>query len=196
MIADIELWVRLKVTDLVAQTAQMALAEKMGFEDDLRGIVRYSYWSMTAEGGSLDAMIDAIDREIRLDSAFTNQNKHHYLLRAGGEGRSLYRGGLELDKDYPGAAEGVFACDVLVTGQDRRSDEGFTERLAPRLEGVEITDMRSGEVWRLLVRASGAEEAAGKVERMAVTRTRREGLLLNPHYQSFEILRSEAAGGI
>lgn len=195
MKADIELRVRLKVADLVAQTAQMALAEKMGFEEDLRGIVRYSYWSMTAEGGSLEEIVEALDREIRLDSAFTNQNKHHYLLRVEGDGRKAFRGGLDLDKDYPGAAEGVFACDVLVTEQDGRRNEGFAERLAPRLEGIDISNMRSGEVWRLLVRAGSGEEAARKVERMAVTRTRREGLLLNPHYQAYEILQSRAMGG-
>ena len=73
MSSRVELWVRLKVVDLVAQTAWMTLTEKMDFEEQLCGMTRYSYWSMDADGG--DAL-GAIEKAVKLDSAFTNQNKH------------------------------------------------------------------------------------------------------------------------
>ncbi len=203
MKSRVELWVRLKVVDLVAQTAWMTLTEKLDFAGALRGIVRYSYWGMDAESDSKEEIIEEIDRVIRLDSAFTNQNKHTYFLKAwdpdGGKDLDkggISRGDLDLRRDYPGyveksnrsAGRSIFACDLLVREQSGGKEQGFLARLDSRLEKVEISGMSSGEVWRLVVEAETREEAAEKVEEMAVTRSRREGLLLNPHYQRYEIL--------
>ena len=63
MKTEMKLWVRLKVTDLVAQTAWITLTEKMGFASDLCGMFRYSYWAMEAEGVSAGSVCEAIDRD-------------------------------------------------------------------------------------------------------------------------------------
>jgi hypothetical protein len=62
--------------------------------------------------------------------------------------------------------------------------------------------MKYGEVWRIIVGASSEKAALGDVEKMLVSRSRREGLLLNPHYQEYEIIATtrvaadgSAAGG-
>ncbi len=193
---EARLWVRLKTIDLVAQTARMTLADKMGFADDLCGMLRYSYWAMEAEGESARVVSEAIDREIRMDSAFTNQNKHLYsLVVSGGDGAAT--GDLSIDRDYPRVECGgrIFACDLFVSEQGGGKDEGYASRLNARLDGAKVTGMKSGEVWRILVRAEDAEEAARKVEEMAVTRTRKHGLLLNPHYQAFEFLGTAEIDG-
>jgi hypothetical protein len=184
-----QLWVRLKVTDLVAQTAWMTLAEKMNFDDILVGLTRYSYWSMSAEGGTAEAVSGAIDREIRMDSAFTNQNKHVYYLEVG----AVITGDLRPMEDLP-RLEGkanekipVFICDIFVTEQGGGRSRDYEARLNSRLENMVVSEMKSGEIWRLLIRAKSSEEASSIAEKMAVTRSRREGLLLNPHYQEFEL---------
>jgi hypothetical protein len=196
MKTEAKLWVRLKTIDLVAQTARMTLTDKMGFVDDLCGMLRYSYWAMEAEGESASAVCEAIDREIRMDSAFTNQNKHLYsLVVSGGNGAAA--GDLSIERDFPRVERGsrIFACDLFVSEQGGGKDEGYASRLNARLDGAKITGMKSGEVWRILVRAEDAEEAARKVEEMAVTRTRKHGLLLNPHYQAFEFIGTAEING-
>lgn len=211
-----ELWVRLKVIDLVAQTAWMTLTEKMDFSKDLCGMVRYSYWLIEADGENAKSVLGEIDRVVRLDSAFTNQNKHFYHLGLSVEPNGEVKeavGNFDPGNDYPqsgcsgggsdgagsgsdGAGSGsddagrdcpgIFACDLLVRERTGDREEGFVSRLNSRLDGVSVTSIKAGEIWRLIVCAPGEEEARKKVEEMAVTRSRQEGLLLNPHYQRFE----------
>jgi hypothetical protein len=245
MKTPVRLWVRLKVIDLVTQTARITLTEKLDFADDLRGMTHYWYWGMDAEAADAKSALAEIDRAIRLDSAFTNQNKHLYRLAAGD---NLALGDLPLDRDYavtgpdiparnpvaeppmdssagmsgPGASgadvsangpigapatgpgaeisapgTGLFALDCLV--RERRPDReaGFADRLNARLKGVAVSNMKCGEVWRLVVSASSEREGLATVEKMLVSRSRREGLLLNPHYQTWEILATTRldAGG-
>jgi hypothetical protein len=197
MKTEARLWVRLKTIDLVAQTARMTLNDKMGFAEDLCGVLRYSCWLMDAEGESPGAVCEAIDREIRMDSAFTNQNKHFYSLAVSGGGQEAASGDLRIDRDFPRCEGGgrIFACDLFVSEQGGGKDEGYSSRLNARLDSAKVTGMKSGEVWRILVRAEDAEEAARKVEEMAVTRSRKHGLLLNPHYQAFEFIGTAEIGG-
>jgi hypothetical protein len=205
MKTQVQLWVRLKVIDLVTQTARITLAEKLNFADVLRGMTHYWYWGMEAAGIDEKSVLAEIDRVIRLDSAFTNQNKHLYRLTAGPK---LVVGDLALEKDFGGpavpspgpaagaakgpsrgtAGPGLFAFDCLV--RERRPDReiGFAERLNGRLKGVAVSRMKYGEVWRIIVGASSEKAALGDVEKMLVSRSRREGLLLNPHYQEYEII--------
>jgi len=221
-----ELWVRLKVIDLVAQTASITFTEKLDFAGRLHGLVRYAYWDMDAEGADPERILGEIDRVIRADSAFTNQNKHLYRLRSADGTRS--RGDLALEKDFPvsgggggadalgksrrtkggrvagkadapgkaGAAAGtrLFAFDCLIRERMPDRETGYAERLASRLGGIALSNVRFGEVWRLIVAAPSREAALGDVERMLVSRTRREGLLLNPHYQHYEIIAAAELG--
>lgn len=189
------LWVRLKVVDLVVQTAWMTLTEKLDLGGRLVGLARYSFWQMELEGPGKERTLAEVDRVVRMDSAFTNQNKHVYLLEVDG-GSSA--GGLALGKDYPvmeekGDARWTHAVDCLVRELSTAREEGYRDRLNTRLEGVKATGVVAGEVWRMLVRAGSEREAIEMVEGIAVTRSRRQGLLLNPHYQRFEILNVRQA---
>jgi hypothetical protein len=196
----VELMVRLKVMDLVTQTAWMTLTEKLGFAGTLRGMVHYWYWGMEAEGKDRETILGEIDRVIRLDSAFTNQNKHRYLLRAGGT--EAQRGDPALDRDCPvmdgGAAPAdvkeLFTFDCLIRERDPAREKGFVERLSARLKAVTVQDVTYGEAWRLLVSAPSGDAALEHVERMLVSRSRQEGLLLNPHYQRYRIMAVASVG--
>jgi hypothetical protein len=206
--AQVELWVRLKVVDLVAQTAWMTFIEKLALGDLLRGLVHYSYWRMDAEGAGKEDLLEEIDRVIRMDSAFTNQNKHYYRLLVAGKDEGVptmerllagaeirSRGDLVIEEDFPRGDGGeVYALDLLVREKDTGREEAYLDRLNARLDGVRVTQLQAGEVWRLLIRAKDAEDAAGKAQELAVTRSRREGLLLNPHYQEYEIISAIRIG--
>ncbi|MCD6379622.1 hypothetical protein J7M07_04170, partial [bacterium] len=158
-------------------------------------------WFMTCEGENTEAIIDDLDRVVSLDSTFTNQNKHKYsliveeeevLLGENGKQTVLRRGDFQPEKDFPLRAEAesaeLYMCDCLVSDLESDKDKSYTDRLNDKLNGVAVSDMRAGLVWRLIVRAGNKDDAAEKVQKMAVTRSRREGLLLNPHYQEFEII--------
>ncbi len=212
MKTPVQLWVRLKVIDLVAQTARITLTDKLDFADTLRGLTHYWYWGMDAEAADAAGALDRIDRAVRLDSAFTNQNKHLYRLAAGAE---LVHGDLALERDYPvgmgpdipaeesigGSAtgfragmSGLFAFDCLVRERRPDREEGFAARLNARIEGVAVSNMKCGEVWRITVSAASEKDALAIVEKMLVSRSRREGLLLNPHYQTYEMLATTRLG--
>ena len=241
MKTQVQLWVRLKVIDLVTQTARITLAEKLNFAGTLRGMTHYWYWGMEAEGVDATSVLAEIDRVIRLDSAFTNQNKHLYRLTAGA---GLVTGDLALEKDFQvpavpspapaadaakgpsrgtastgagalkgavagtagtgagtlkgavagTAGTGLFAFDCLVRERRRDRESGFAERLNARLKGAKVSNMKYGEVWRLIVGAPSEKAALGEVEKMLVSRSRREGLLLNPHYQEYEIIATTRVG--
>ena len=201
MRARAKLWVKLKVTDLVAETAWLTLTEKLEFDNLLYGLAKYSCWFMKCEGESGEAIIDDLNRVISLDSTFTNQNKHKYSLLIEDETSlneepkkeaALRMGSFLPEKDFHLRAEAgsakLYACDCLVTEMESGKDKGYTDRLNDKLNGVAVSEMRAGLVWRLIVRAGNEDDAAEKVKKMAVTRSRREGLLLNPHYEEFEII--------
>lgn len=205
MKAWVELWVRLKVVDLVAETAWMTLTGKLEFGSDLCGLLHYSYWGMYAEGKDNGVILNEVDRVVRMDSAFTNQNKHLYRLAIKepvGEFTSD-RGDLPLEKDFPVRDKGIdpavdrniFSIDCLVRERDGEREKGFTDRLNTRLRGISVSGLKTGEIWRILIRAAAKKDALEIVERMAVTRSRREGLLLNPHYQQFEIISAVRVDG-
>jgi len=208
--ARAELWVKLKVSDLVVETAWLTLTEKLDFAGELRGLARYFCWFMGVENGDSEEVMEELVRVVSLDSVFFNPNKHRYAMivrkqdskgsEADGELQSG-RGDFSPEDDFnlrpapqsasSGAGEesqSLYVCDCLITESGRTRADGYTRRLNSRLKGVEVSGMKAGEIWRMIVGAEDGKEAARKVESMAVTRSRREGLLLNPHYQSFEII--------
>ncbi len=215
----VELWVRLKVVDLVAQTAWLTLTEKLDFTGRIHGLLHYSYWGFTAVGGDVDAILEGIDRAVRFDSAFTNQNKHRYrlVILEGKEGRgiplggdgaaartiaphepSLWSGGrgdLPLERDFTlheaparDSRGDLYVLDCLIRERRGSREAGYEDRLNGRLRDVRVSNMKAGELWRIVVSAAGGDEALRTAERIAITRSRREGLLLNPHYQRLEIV--------
>jgi hypothetical protein len=194
---QIELWVRLKVVDLVAQTAWMTLTEKLDFGDSLLGLVRYSYWGLSVEGdGGAAALCGEVDRVIRADSTFTNQNKHRYSLIVSAARGSVTRGDLDLGRDFAigdgtsagSGTGGAYLLDCLVRERDASRTQRYRDRLNERLDGVRVEQCTAGEIWRFVVRSDSAANARETAERMLVTRSRTEGLILNPHYQEFEIV--------
>ncbi len=215
----VELWVRLKVVDLVAQTAWLTLTEKLDFAGRIHGLLHYSYWGFTAEGGDVDTILEGIDRVVRFDSAFTNQNKHRYrlVIMEDAKGRgiplgsggaaarsslphepsswSASRGDLPLERDFilhhepaVGAQGDLYVLDCLIRERRGSREAAYEDRMNGPLRDVHVSNTKAGELWRIVVSATCGDEALRTAERIAITRSRREGLLLNPHYQRLEIV--------
>ena len=258
-----ELWVRLKVVDLVSQTAWITLTEKLQYGGVLKGLNHYLYWGMDVEGSGVEDVARELDRVVQMDSTFTNQNKHLYRLlamegeryeglcgraregtcsiasfsgeksgvfslgtlpierdypklvkgegdahplgegqalsgngnvsseRAGGKGSAPYKG-KEHPEDAAGASGGtkrnIYTFDCLIRPLLREREIPFMERLNGRLGKARVTDIVAGEVWRITLVADDMESARESIDGMVVTRSRREGLLLNPHYQRYEVI--------
>ena len=215
-----ELWVRLKVVDLVTQTAWITLTEKLEYGESLKGLSHYSFWGMELEGASVDEVARDVDRVIQMDSTFTNQNKHLYRLlamdaekfhsareNAGGNNAAIASflpgrddifslGTLVIEKDYPkleSSPGGAFSFDCLIRPVLRERELPYMNRLNARLKKAQVTDIVAGEVWRITLLADDLNSARDEIENMVVTKSRRKGLLLNPHYQRYEII--SIAGG-
>jgi hypothetical protein len=94
-----------------------------------------------------------------------------------------------LDEGRPGsprARRGECAADVWVRdgdGRDAAALAYFRQRVTPRL-----ADLGCGILYRLWLREPDPEAARRLALQLAVTRSRRAGLLANPHYQTVEVL--------
>lgn len=87
-----QLTVALKGTDLTAATAEIALADKMGFAGRLMGLRRFDFFRFTIETpAEPSSTVDTLQRILDRQSTFYNRNKHIYALECSweGGGRSL-----------------------------------------------------------------------------------------------------------
>lgn len=200
--------------DLVAQTAWITLREKLGYGDELLGLRRFSYWDMETGANGGEGMMDEVEQVITLDSTFTNQNKHLYRLMMTDKSGNIEvsRGTLSFehgfsDKRRPDSARadgtlaghqgksppddsvsGCYTVYSLIREKGQLREEAYTDRLNKKLNHGMVRVIEAGEVWSIKVVADAEEKAVRLVKDMLITRSRREGLLINPHYQDYRII--------
>jgi hypothetical protein len=206
--------VGLKVIDLIAQTAWITLREKLGYGDELSGLRRFSYWDMEADTNGGEEIVDDVERVITMDSTFTNQNKHLYRLMMLDESGNIEvsRGNLSFEHGFSNnrgadngragaalagghekslpedSASGCYIIHSLVRERDQLREEGYTDRLNMKLNHGKVRVIKAGEVWSIKVVAGTEKKAVGLVKDILVTHSRRKGLLINPHYQDYQII--------
>ena len=179
-----------KGVDLHAATAVRVMRDRLEGGDALAALYRcecHTFWNQ-ASGVSVAELLEV--------GRYFNPNKHHYghfELADSEEWRAAAdSGSCELPADWPGA---TVASDV----------PNPTEALYDQLLGGPVPDdcravdicawplgqargRLSGVLWRLVFRAPDAtafEQAAALAERLAVTRSGKVGLLVNPHMESW-----------
>jgi len=177
----LELRVDLKTVDLVRETAWSALTEKLGWGAVLDDLRRSVLWRFDIADGDEAAVCAALEAELERTSAFYNPNKERRRLLAGGalpEGEPL----AAADALDPPPAPGARLWRALVWITDEGGEQtALRRRTARRLPG--LSGLRAGTLWELALRADTAAMARGLATGLALTRRRRQGLLLNPHYQ-------------
>ena len=186
----LDLVVELKTVDLVRETAWTALGEQLGWEGTLLDLRRGTLWRFEGEAASDPVMTSALDAELERSSAFYNPNKERRRFLPPGslaEGEVLTADGA---LPVPERGEGPRWRAQLWITEDGGAREALRLRGAPRLaaEGLRLRALRSGTLWMLELAARDAARARGYLIGLALSRSRREGLLFNPHYQEGRLL--------
>jgi len=119
---QVQLWVRLKVIDLVTQTARITLTEKLNFADALRGITHYWYWGMEAEGADAKGVLAEIDRVMQGFDALLAPSRPVPSTKVDEEFPSAIRGA---GKDLMGAIGNLAGLPAISV------PDGFTEHGVP-----------------------------------------------------------------
>lgn len=164
--------VRLKIPDVTALTAANALRRSMGYSQ-LKELKRADYYRLELAVDT-EAEAIALARELaEKTNLFVNPNKHVYEVWTSRE------------EEPP--AEGQVA-HVLVTDPHDGSAEGMLAALQGRLGyGGKISGLTKGLLWTMVIDTQDPEEAKRLAAEMAETRSLDKGLLVNPHFQEFEV---------
>lgn len=169
---SVELLVRLKIPDVTALTAANALRRNMGYSQ-LRELQRADYYRLDLQVET-DEAAAALARELaEKTNLFVNPNKHVYEIVTRHEAAAPREGRL---------------VRVLVTDPHDGSAEGMLSALQGRLGyGNRVTGLTKGLLWSMLLEAEDQAEARRLAAEIAETKSLDQGLLVNPHFQEFEV---------
>lgn len=178
-----------KGVDLHAASALLVMQDRLEGGDLLVNLWRcewHTFWG-TPSGWDAARLLDT--------GRYFNPNKHHYGVfdepTAGADWSAAETAGLKLTRSWPGAVrdtdleslrhDGAALYDALLGGQ---APSGCTPFDVVSFARGQTGPVLSGVLWRLVIRA-GAEEAMSVGEKLAVARHRKQGLLINPHMDSW-----------
>ncbi len=174
----LELLVSLKIPDVTALTAASAIRRRLGYDEVLKELRRSDYYSLDLNATDPLAANGLAQELAEKTNLFVNPNKHSYEVRSPQD-----RGG------GPTPQEGLWRVEVLVTDAEGAEADDIQQALTQRLGYSEqVTSVRRGILWTLLLTADSAEEAREIAEQITVTTARDQGVLVNPHFQAWEII--------
>jgi hypothetical protein len=166
------LTVGLKITDNEARSALEAIRVKMGLGDEVVGLAREDLWELDVEAGSPEAARAVVARLVEATNLFANPNKHRHLLAAAGAA--------------PGADLAPDEVAILVS--DREVAGAVSTLAAVRRSGERsVAAVRRCARWRVRLARPPTPGNPGLLpllRSIAVTESRTEGLLSNPHSQT------------
>lgn len=175
----VELVVGLKIPDVTALTAGNAIRRRLGYEDVLSSLERADYYRIEIDVDDREKA-EAIAREIAEDTnLFVNPNKHTYHIQ------------FPEDRGANANVDGEWLVNVLVTSPDDSSGDGIASALNGRLGYTQVSDVETGVLWTMRIRAAGEDEAREIAESITVTRSQSQGILMNPHFQEHEMWMGE-----
>lgn len=157
----------LRVPDRVALTALRTLTTVMDYGDDLVSLEREDYYTIRVAAETQDEAVEHVKKMVDETTVFANPNKETVEV---------------VPKTRPVSEDDVVA--VLVYPKPGIRSESLKERLA-RLGYDNVESVGRGVLWKLELRGG---DKLGTAADIAVTRSRTDGLLFNPHSEDFEIL--------
>ncbi len=186
MIADLTLSVELRGLDPSALTAQHALAHRLGYGPALAETRRVDLWRLDVEAAGIADALAIAGSWITRSNLFVNPNKHVYELAAA-------RGMNGAGGAAAGAARGAWRgwwrrASPISRGRPRSSSSIAASRGS--------SSARRGAPWPGRFTSRTQVEPAKVVQlasEMAVARSRMQGLLTNPHFQSVVVVRAGSA---
>ena len=174
----VELLVSLKIPDVTALTAASAIRRRLGYDEVLKELRRSDYYSLDLNADDLAACRLLAQELADKTNLFVNPNKHSYEICSPQE----HNGG-------PALVDGLWRVEVLVTDAEGAQAPEIEQALTDRLGYADkVAAVRQGILWTMLLAADSADEARRIAESITVTTARDEGLLVNPHFQDWEII--------
>ncbi len=176
---SVELVVSLKIPDVTALTAGNAIRRRLGYEDELSALDRADYYRIDLDVDDREAA-EALATEMAEETnLFVNPNKHVYELR------------FAEDRGANAGQDGEWLVNVLVTSPDDSSGEGIASALTDRHGYDQVAGVETGVLWSMHI-AGDSEDAAREIaENITVTRSQSQGILINPHFQEYEMWMGE-----
>ncbi len=172
---QIELLVNLKIPDVTALTAAGALRRRMGYAESLKSLTRADYYRFELDADSEEQAFALAGELAEKTNVFVNPNKHVFELRPSSH-------------EPKQSDDGTQFVQVLITDPTDGSAEGALSALQGRLGfGDAVQGLLKGVIWTLEFATDSREEALELARNVAVTETREQGLLMNPHFQECEI---------
>jgi phosphoribosylformylglycinamidine (FGAM) synthase PurS component len=172
---SVELVVGLKIPDVTALTAGNAIRRRLGYEDILSSLDRADYYRIDLDVADRETA-EQLTREMAEDTnLFVNPNKHVYEVR------------FPEDRGANANQDGEWLVNVLVTNPDDSSGEGIASALSGRLGYDDVVSVATGVLWSMRIIADSEDAARDVAEDITVTRSQSQGILMNPHFQEYEL---------
>ncbi|MBD3292249.1 MAG: hypothetical protein GF393_04955 [Armatimonadia bacterium] len=176
---SVELVVGLKIPDVTALTAGNAIRRRLGYEGVLSALERADYYRIDVDVDDREAAEALVSEMAEETNLFVNPNKHVYELR-NPEKRGANAG-----------QDGEWLVNVLVTSPDDSSGDGIASALNGRLGYGKVSGVETGVLWTMQIVADSEEAAREVAESITVTRSQSQGILMNPHFQEYEVWMGE-----
>ncbi|MCD6360328.1 MAG: phosphoribosylformylglycinamidine synthase subunit PurS [Armatimonadetes bacterium] len=173
---SVELLVTLKIPDVTALTAANAIRRRLGYADTLAELRRADYYCLDLDVDDPDAALEMVRDMAERTNLFVNPNKHAFTVCLLDErGRAV-------------EDNGTYTVNVLVTDPADASPAGILKSLQEMAAyGDKVQSVRRGVLWTMRLVADSEERAIAMAEDITVTRSQDQGLLMNPHFQDYEI---------
>ena len=169
----IALLVSLKIPDVTALTARNALQRRMGYAGTLKDLRREDFYSLEIEGDEASALA-LVTKLAEETNYFVNPNKHAFTVCPWG--------------DWPAEkGNGLQTVRLLVTDPADTWGAGTAAALRERTGG-QVQSAERGIMWTLSLASDSPAAARQLAEEIAVTRRIDQGLLVNPHFQEWQLL--------
>jgi len=172
---SVELVVSLKIPDVTALTAGNAIRRRLGYEDALSAFTRADHYRLDLDVPDREAAKKLVREIAEATNLFVNPNKHIYELR------------FSEDRGANANVDGEWLVNVLVTSPDDSSGDGIRDALNGHLGYRQVTAVETGVLWTMRIKAGTEEQAREVAESITVTRSQSQGILMNPHFQEFEM---------
>ncbi len=174
----VELLVSLKIPDVTALTAASSIRRRLGYDEVLKELRRSDYYLLDLKTTDPQLANELVQELAEKTNLFVNPNKHSYEVRSP-----------QQHSGAPIQQEGLWRVEVLVTPVEGAQAPEIEQALTQRLGySGQVTAVRRGILWILLLAADSAEEAREITEQITVTTARDQGVLINPHYQAWEMI--------
>lgn len=171
----VELIVGLKIPDVTALTAANAIRRRLGYADALEVLERADYYRIELDVPDRAAAEQLVREMAENTNLFVNPNKHTYEIR------------FPEDHGDGGADDGRYVVNVLVTIPEDTSGASILSALRRHHGYTSVNRVDTGVLWTMHLIADSEEQARAMAEDITVTRSQGQGILMNPHYQQYEL---------